>query len=142
MTYFPRFALFALAGCYRRSMSVETTRPQVVQRRRVSRATVLVLGVVVVPVSLGLLLNSYGPLTEQTAVRMAFATVAGQTVAVMSSIAAVVITVKRRLGGGGIVLFLAIAALITLTAIAAVTEASSTLLVRLDLVDETNLLNR
>jgi hypothetical protein len=37
---------------------------------------------------------------------------------------------------------LAIAALITLTAVASITDASSILLVRLDLVDETNLLNR
>jgi uncharacterized membrane protein len=124
-------------------MSASTSEPEVLQSApRVSRAAILAIGVVVAPLAVSLLLNSYGPLTEQTAVRMAFATVAGQTVAVMSSIVAVAMTVKRRLGVGEVVLFLAIAALIALTAVASITDASSILLVRLDLVDETNLLNR
>lgn len=46
------------------------------------------LGVIVMPLALSAALNSYGPLTEDGAIRMAFATVAGQTIAILSVIAA------------------------------------------------------
>jgi len=99
------------------------------------------VGVIIVPLALGLLLNSYGPLTSDSAIRMAFATVAGQSVAIGSALAVVVITLFRRRGLGEVALFVIIGVVITLGALNAMAEAGDMLLTRLDLVAQTNLLN-
>ena len=66
-------------------------------RRRLSRGLILIAGVVLIPFALGLIFNSYHTVTEESAVRQAFALVAGQTIAMLTAIAVVVVTaVKRR----------------------------------------------
>jgi hypothetical protein len=119
-------------------MSVTTpdVQPGDVARRpfRVSRVGVVFLGVIVVPVALGAILNSYGALTDSGAVRMAFATVAGQTIAILSAVAIVVITLLRRLGAAQIALVVVVAAVITVSAISIMSSASDVLLTRIYLV--------
>ena len=126
-------------------MSDVTSSPLVAETsrrpRRVSRASIMFLGVIVIPFALGAILNSYGPLTEESAIRMAFATVAGQTVAILSAIATVVVTVIRRADVGQVILIAAIALFVTLGALSVMAGASDALLARLHLVAETNLLN-
>lgn len=110
--------------------------------RGVSRATVLILGVVVIPVALGFALNSYGPLTEESALRMAFTTVAGQTIAILSGVVALVLTVKRGYAWPAILGFAVIAALIASFAVGQMASAGDLLLTRLDLIADVDELNR
>ncbi|TFV82258.1 hypothetical protein E4V99_15215 [Microbacterium sp. dk485] len=116
--------------------------PAAKRRRRVGRGTVLILGVVVIPVVLGAALNSYGPLTEDTAIWMAFATVAGKTITILSAIIAVTLTIQRRYAWPAILGMVLIAALITTWAIGGMASAGDLLLERLDLVAEVDRLNR
>ena len=112
------------------------------KRRGIGRGTVLILGVVVIPVVLGAALNSYGPLTEDTAIRMAFTAVAGKTITILSAITAVVLTVQRRYAWPAILGMVLIAALIIAWAIGGMASAGDLLLERLDLVAEVDRLNR
>ena len=109
---------------------------------RLRRRGILFVGLIVIPFALSAILNSYGALTEENAIRMAFASVAGQTIAILSVIATVVLTVRRRAGVNQIVLFVVIAIVVTTGALNAMSNAAELLLTRLDLVAETNLLNR
>lgn len=118
------------------------SRPAAKRRRPISRAVVLLLGVLVIPVALTAVFNSYGPLTEAGALRMAAATVAGQTIAILSAVTAVVLTVKRRYALPAILAFVVIAAAVTAGAIMNVTAAGELLLQRLDLIAEIAQLNR
>ncbi|CAN5464470.1 hypothetical protein BH10ACT5_BH10ACT5_02010 [soil metagenome] len=102
--------------------------------RRIGRGTVLILGVIVVPFALSAALNNYGGLTEDGALRMAFATVAGQTIAILSAIAAVVLTVTRRYAWPAVGAMAIIAAVITAWAIGSISSAGDLLLERLDLL--------
>lgn len=97
--------------------------------RRIRRRTILILGVLVIPVVLSLSLNSYGPLTEESALRMAAATVVGQTIAILSAITAVVLTIKRR---QSLVAITIIAALVIGASISSMNAAGETLITRLD----------
>jgi len=110
--------------------------------RRFSRGTVLIVGVLVVPFALSVALNNYGALTIDGALRMAFATVAGQTIAILSAIAAVILTIKRRYAWPAVLAFVIIAAAITSWALGSVASAGELLLTRLDLIAEVNELNR
>ncbi|MCS5718795.1 hypothetical protein N1027_11685 [Herbiconiux sp. CPCC 205763] len=109
---------------------------------RVNRVAILALGVIVVPFALTAMFNSYGALTEESAIRMAFATVGGQTVAILSGAAAFVITAMRRRNPAQLVLFFLIAVFIVLSALGIIAAASDLLLTRLDLIAETDLMNR
>ena len=111
-------------------------------RRRIGRAAVLLVGVAVVPVILSLAFNSYGALTVESALRMAATTVAGQTIAILSAIAAVVLTVKRRYAWPSILVFVIIAVAITSWALGSMVSAGDLLLDRLDLIAEVDQLNR
>jgi hypothetical protein len=86
--------------------------------------------------------NSYGALTVDGAIRMAFATVAGQTVAVVSALAALVLTVKRRYAWPAVVAFGIIATLISAAALLTIATAGETLLDRLEMIAEVDELNR
>ncbi|MCD2441129.1 hypothetical protein LQ757_02455 [Agromyces sp. SYSU K20354] len=120
-----------------------TEQPAVANRsRRISRGAILIVGVIVVPVALTVLLNSYGALTVDGALRMAFATVAGQTIAILSAITAVVLTVRRGYRPLPIAAFVLIAAAVTLFAISAMSSAGDLLLTRLDIIAEVDKLNR
>ena len=110
--------------------------------RRISRATILILGVLVIPAVLSITLNSYGALTVDGALRMAFATVAGQTIAILSAILVVVLTVTRRYAWPAIVGVAIIAFVITQFALGSMATAGDLLLNRLDLIAEVDKLNR
>ncbi|NLP82391.1 hypothetical protein HF576_00865 [Microbacterium sp. CFH 90308] len=112
------------------------------RRRRISRGTVLIVGVLVIPFALSAALNSYGALTVESALRMAFATVAGQTIAIVSAVVAVVLTVRRRYALPAILAFALIAALITTWAIGTMGTAGDLLLERLNTIAEVDVLNR
>jgi hypothetical protein len=124
-------------------MSAVSAESQVVavRRRRISRGLVLVLGVIVVPFALSLALNSYGALTVDGALRMAFATVAGQTIAILSAVAAVVLTITQRRPWPSLVFFLVVGAFITLAALSSVGTAGDLLLTRLDLIADVDRMN-
>jgi Co/Zn/Cd efflux system component len=121
----------------------EVQQPPTVRRpRRISRATVLILGVLVVPFVLSVALNEYGGHSVEGSLRMAFASVAGQTIAILSAIAAIVLTVTRRYAWPAIVGFVIIALVITQFAIGNMASAGDLLLERLELIAETDELNR
>jgi len=124
------------------SAPADTEQTSVVQRRRgISRWAVFVVGVIVIPLALNVSLNSYGALTVDGAIRMAFATVAGQTVAILSAIAIVVLTAKRY-AVPSIIATTVIAAVITCTAVSIIAGAGDLLLIRLDTIAEVDRLNR
>lgn len=106
-----------------------------------SRTAILLTGALVIPTLLALALNSYGPLTADTAIRMAFATVAGQTIAILSAIAALAVTLIRRAPWPGILFFSVVAIFIAVWAFNSMTDAAVLLQTRLELVAETSLLN-
>lgn len=74
--------------------------------------------------------------------RMAFATVAGQVIAVLTGFLVVGIAWKRRYRLTQIAVLAAIAVAITINAFAIVASTGDLLLSRLDLIAETNLLNQ
>ncbi|GAA5206432.1 hypothetical protein GCM10025774_07550 [Microbacterium kyungheense] len=123
------------------AQSVVGTHPPVKRSRRVGRGFILMLGVIVVPLALNMLFNSYGALTVDGALRMAFAAVAGQTVAVLSAMTALVLTVKRGYAWPAIVAFAIITAVVVGLAVGSIAAAGDTLLSRLDLIAEVNELN-
>lgn len=100
------------------------------------RRLILLASVVIVPVALTAALNSYGPLTQESALRMAFATVAGMTVAVLGAVAALVVTLARRRSIPGVVFFALVLVFVTTWAVAAVSSAGDLLLERLALIDD------
>ncbi len=109
---------------------------------RLSPTGILLLGAIAIPFALTVALNSYGPLTEDSAIRMAFTAVAGQTIAILSAIAALAVTISRRPHVAQIAVFVIIAAAVTLAAIEGMMSASELLLNNLELVAESDLLNR
>jgi len=128
-----------------RHMSSPTAmeHPSVAKRsRRISRSFVLIVGVILAPVALSVALNSYGALTVDGAIRMAFGTVAGQTIAILSAITAVVLTVRRGYRFPAIAAMVVIAVAITLVAISNAASAGDLLLTRLDIIAQVNELNR
>ncbi|WP_349309841.1 hypothetical protein [Microbacterium sp. MM2322] len=84
-----------------------------------------VAGVVVVPLALILsVFNSWGPLTEESAVRMAFAQVAGGPVAILSALAFVVLTIRRGVDWAATAGALLVAALVISWSAAAIDRAA------------------
>jgi drug/metabolite transporter (DMT)-like permease len=107
-----------------------------------SRTLVLIAGVVVAPIALTLAFNSWGPLTEESAIRMAFATVAGQTLAIFSAVLAFVLTVVRRSSWPQIVFFLVVAVLVVGWASGALESAADLLQSRFGRIAEVDILGR
>ncbi|CAH0259181.1 hypothetical protein SRABI98_03460 [Microbacterium sp. Bi98] len=112
------------------------------RRPQLRPIAILALGVVVVPLAFATAFNSWGALTEDSAMRMAFATVAGQVIAVLTGFLVVGIAWKRRYRLTQIAVLAAIAVAITINAFAIVASTGDLLLSRLDLIAETNLLNQ
>lgn len=124
------------------TIALASDAPSVVPRRRpMSRGLILLLGAIVVPVALSVVFNSWGPLTEESALRMAAATVAGHTISILSAIVALVLTVRRGYALPAVLAFTLIAVVIALTSLSNIAAAGDLLVSRLELVGETNLLN-
>ncbi len=130
------------------SIAHEPPNTAVRRRYEIDRLGILMSGVLLVPFLLTALLNSYGPLTVDSAIRMAFATVVGQTIAILSALAVLGITLarwRRRTDQAllpQVVLCVVIAAVVALHALASMAGAGDLLLSRLDLIAEVELLNR
>ena len=107
-----------------------------------SRSFIFVVGVFVLPSVLGLAFNSWGPLTSASAIAMAFATVAGHTIAVVSAVTVVFLSFARRSGGASVAMSLVIAAFVVLFALSNVSLAGDLLQQRLELVSSVDELNR
>ncbi|WP_270351993.1 hypothetical protein [Microbacterium testaceum] len=96
-------------------------------RRRLSRALILIAGVVLIPFALALIFTSYHTVTEESAVRQTFALVAGQTIAILTAIAVVVVTaVERR--WRELPLFVLIALAVISSAVSSLTRTGEQLL--------------
>jgi hypothetical protein len=106
-----------------------------------SLAWVLVLGVLVIPFALGAVLNAYGALTVDGALQMFAAAVAGQTIAVLSAIAATVLAVKRHYALPALLAFVLITAVVALFAVGHIETAGDLLLSRLERAAEVVQLN-
>ncbi|CAL4858682.1 MULTISPECIES: hypothetical protein [unclassified Microbacterium] len=122
------------------AVTASEARPVARRRYRPTRWTVLVAGVVVVPLALMLVFNSWGPLTEESAVRMAFAQVAGQTVAILSALAFVVLTIRRGVDWAATAGALLVAALVISWSAAAIDRAAGDLVDRIATVQSVSLL--
>ena len=121
----------------------DTAQPAVQGRPRgISRLAVFILGVIVIPLLLNVALNNYGAHTAEGAVQMAFATVAGQTVTILSGITLVVLTVKRKYAIPAIIGTVVIAAAIAYGAVATMGGAAALLFTRLADIAEVDQLNR
>lgn len=114
--------------------------PRTTRRFAVNRRMVLIFGAILIPFAVSVIFNSYGPLTEETALRMAFAGVAGQTIAILSAVAIVVMTIRRRLLVQ-LPVMVVIAALVIAAAVGTMTTQGTLLVQRLDRIAETALLN-
>lgn len=125
-------------------MDTEILQPPASVHRtvRLSSGGILVLGVLAIQFALTVVFNSYGPLTEESAIRMAFATVAGQTIAILTAIAVLAIALYRRATLAEVAVLGVIVVAVTLAATASMESAGELLLNRLDLVAETDLLSR
>lgn len=122
---------------------VVTEQPaQTKARYRISRLGVFIAGVIVIPIVLSVATNSWGPLTVDSAMRMAFGAVAGQTIAILSAITIVVLTVTRRYAIATIVVVSIVAIVIIVNATSAMAHAGDMLLTQLDRIAEVDLLNR
>ncbi|GAA1534692.1 hypothetical protein HD600_001732 [Microbacterium ginsengiterrae] len=109
---------------------------------RLRPIAIMALGTIVLPLAIVAMFNSYGPLTEEGAIRMAFASVAGQVVAILSGIVAVGIAVQRRYSIPRIAILGTLTLVIVAVAVGVCTSAGDLLLSRLDLIAETDLLNQ
>ncbi|MFG6475934.1 hypothetical protein ACFXP7_06050 [Microbacterium sp. P06] len=109
--------------------------------RRFNRATILLLGVALAPIIVAFAAFPGGPLTEETALRMAFGAVAGKTIAVLSAAAALLITVRRDRRLVSVLFFSMLFLLVFSWSIASMTNDGVLLLDRLDHIAEVELLN-
>lgn len=116
--------------------------PAVKRPYRVSNTTIVILGIWVIPFVLSAAFNSYGPVTVDSALRMAAAAVAGQTIAIMSVITATVIAIERRYSVMKVLATVVIAVLVTSSAVSTMAAAGDDLLTRIDLVTEVDASNR
>lgn len=107
----------------------------------IRRRAVLILSLFAIPFAISALLNSYGPLSAESAIRMAFATVAGQTIAIGGAVAALAITVVSRRSIPGVIFFAVITLVVSMYAFTVMGNAAELLLDRLELVEATARLN-
>ncbi|WP_076708168.1 hypothetical protein [Microbacterium oleivorans] len=114
--------------------TVPAVRPTA-RRRGLSRGTVMVVGAVLVPLALTVIFNSWGPLTDESAVQMAFARVAGLTIAILSSVTIVVMTVRRRSQWPAVAGALLVASLVVAWSTMELQSTADDLLNRLELVE-------
>ncbi len=114
-------------------MGTETAEAIATRKRFGWGPLILLAGHLLIPITLAIAFNSYGRPDDAAFVRMAFATVAGCTIGILSSVVAVVVTfrhaqarVVRTLVGFG-------AGLLAMQAIGVLSIASDQLLQRLGL---------
>lgn len=119
-----------------------TQAPTVKQPNRISIIMILILGVVVIPFALFAALNSYGPVTVDSALRMAASTVAGQTIAILSVLTATVIAIKQRYSVMKVLATVVIAVMVTSSAVSTMARAGDELLAHVDRVTDINTSNR
>jgi len=98
-----------------------------------SAPILLIGGVVVVPMALGLLFNSWSTPDDEAYVRMAFATVAGATLAIATVVGLLVDRIIRRATVSTIAIFAVIALVVVPYELNAISGAAELLLARLDL---------
>jgi hypothetical protein len=101
--------------------------------RGFSAPLLLLFGLVIVPGALSLLSTPAGAPTDEDYVRMAFSTVAGATVAILSVAGLLVDRIVRRAKASTIVLFAAIALVVVPWQLSMISSAADLLLVRLSL---------
>lgn len=101
--------------------------------RGFSAPLVLLLGLFVVPVTLGVLSGPAGAPTDEDYVRMAFASVAACTIAIVSVVGLLVDRIVRRATPSTIALFAVIALVVVPWQLSAISGAAEMLLVRLAL---------
>jgi hypothetical protein len=127
-------------------MSTVAADTPTIDTRRVpiwgTRQFILFAGVIVIPLALSLVFNSWGALTVESAITMAFASVAGQTIAILAAVAIVVSSVVRKQGTSSLVLSLIVALVVISLAISSMASAGDLLQQRLALIAEVDLLNR
>lgn len=117
------------------SMTAPATEAPAAQRRALKRRTVLMLGGLLIPAALAIAFNSYGPLTVESALRMAFATIAGQTITILSAAAVVWMTFRRTRDVAPRVGIVLIAMFIVGLSLSTMATAGQLLLTRLDLIN-------
>lgn len=110
--------------------------PTVKRPYRIRNTTILILGVWIIPVALLFAFNSYGPLTIDSALRMAASIVAGRTIAILSVITAIVLAIKRRYSVAKILVTVLVALLVTTSALSAMATAGDDLINRIDGITE------
>ncbi|GAB2518491.1 hypothetical protein GCM10027064_15210 [Microbacterium petrolearium] len=116
-------------------MTAPATEAPAAQRRALKRRTVLMLGGLLIPAALAIAFNSYGPLTVESALRMAFATIAGQTITILSAAAVVWMTFRRTRDVAPRVGIVLIAMFIVGLSLSTMATAGQLLLTRLDLIN-------
>lgn len=117
-------------------MSDVATKPRTrpgTSLRGFSAPAVLGIGVVIVPVVLGLAFGNVAAPDDLAFVRMAFATVAGATVAIVSVTALLLDRIFRRASISTIAIFAAIALVVVPWEVAAIRTAGDMLLTRLSM---------
>ncbi|MFC8680382.1 hypothetical protein ACFT30_02595 [Microbacterium ureisolvens] len=101
--------------------------------RGFSAPLILITGLVIVPFGLALLFNSYTAPDDEAYVRMAFASVAGATVAITAVLGLLIDRIVRRASISTIAIFAVIALVVVPWQLAAISSASDLLLARLGL---------
>jgi hypothetical protein len=114
--------------------NVETRRAGTTFLSQWGTSLILVTGIFVVPLSLALLANSYSAPDAAAYVRMAFANVAGQTVAIVTVAGLLVWQIVSRARLTEIIRFAAIGAAVTFYAVSIIAAGGDMLLQRLDLL--------
>lgn len=114
--------------------NVETGRADTTFLRLWGASLLLVAGVLVIPALLAILANSYSAPDAAAYVRMAFATVAGQTIAIVTVAGLLASRIISRAPRTEIIRFAAIGAAVTFYAVSIIAAAGDMLLQRLDLL--------
>ena len=82
-----------------------------------------------------------GPLTAESAIVMAFATVAGQTIAIVTAVVVVVLSFVRRIASVSLTISVVVGIVVVLAALSNMSAASDLLQQRLELVATVDQLN-
>ena len=115
-------------------MTQTATRPAPGTRLRgFSSAVILVTGVVLIPMVLGIIFNSWSAPDADAYVRMAFAQVAGATIAIGTVVGLVVQRIARRRSIGDTAWFGLIAVVVTVWQISNLSRTADFLLIGLGL---------
>ena len=110
-------------------MSDVATSTPTASRRKLPAPLLLIGGILVIPTLLTVLFNSWSEPDAEAYVRMAFASVAGWTVAIVTVIA--VLTSRIRQQASTVAAFTAIAIIVTLWSLHGINHAAALLLARL-----------